>query len=1201
MRRTEFGTSRLRWTAAALLAAVLLAAGAATPALGAITFAFRAASQAGIPSTGGVAFGGSGAVAVANGCPASIAPALPTNTAFGDLLLAVVTSKDASAITMAGWNSLFFDNPLTNYQARIFWRIANGADPNTISKTGANCDVMIGRISRFTGVDASNPFITAPLAAGNWSFQPNANTVTTGTQDTTPIPDAMLVFVAHTGDNSTVDPAPGFTTGYDSVTTTGSDTSIALDFRLETTAGVKGPFTVSKTAGFDPNHGVLFALRPGWLTINVPAGTQADDVMIASIVVRPANMMITPPAGWTPVRLINQPAGGGTGGFGQVQATYYRVATAAEPASYTWRFSGGVSNGAAGGILSFSGVDTANPIDAEGGNTTPFSLNHTANSITTTVATAMLVSAHAMNSAVTWTPPTDMTEAVDVASRPLNAVGATIEINYELRTSMGATGSRTATVANFADNGSAQLLALRPSAGIAGFQFSLSTNASTCAPLQVTVTAVNSIGKPVTNYTGTVVLSTSTGRGGWKLPTGGGGGLFTETGTANDGVAVYSFVAGDLGSVTLELSNQSADDLTITARDSAIPATATQSALIKFRDNAFVIIATDAMPLGDVPVAGRPHPLRAQLWERDPTSNTCQIATSYNGKKALDAWVSLDPDHPTGAILPQIDVPSLPSTPLPGVPPNTPPPPVDPASNNLSTLNFVNGEADFTLTTGDVGKYALNLRDDTRDFASGVDILGGSPTLTVRPFALVVSDIHQGGATNSNNPGPGGQAFAKAGTPFQATVSAHLWNGAADGNNDGVPDAGTTLAQVTAAGATPSYNWLTTLTAGAPITPAGGILGSFTGGPLPSTASPFVKGEATAINLSYDEVGSFTLTANAANFLNTSTVNLAGIVFDNSGARNAVVGRFIPDHFELSGGTLTNRVLAACSPASTFTYMDEGMGVSFTLTALAKDGSTITRNYSTASGFAKLDPVTQVGVVGLGFGARNGATSLSARLDTLVSGSFANGVSSVSATVALGRASPDTPDGPFDAFELGAAPQDSDGVQLNTFDLSIGGVDHRKIGLTTKVRFGRLRLGNALGSELLDLPLPISVQYWNGTGFVTNGDDSCTRLSSANVGLSNFQNNLGAGETTAAPTPTISFANGVGSLRLTKPGAGNNGSVNVTVNLTAEGKSYLKGRWNDGANPDGDVNTAYDDDPVARASFGLYKGPSEIIYLRENF
>src|SRR5262245_16047512 len=64
------------------------------------------------------------------------------------------------------------------------------------------------------------------------------------------------------------------------------------------------------------------------VTINVPAGTAQNDVMVASITVRPNTVTITAPAGWTLVRRVNQ-----TTGNAQSLAVYYRVAGAAEPAN----------------------------------------------------------------------------------------------------------------------------------------------------------------------------------------------------------------------------------------------------------------------------------------------------------------------------------------------------------------------------------------------------------------------------------------------------------------------------------------------------------------------------------------------------------------------------------------------------------------------------------------------------------------------------------------------------------------------------------------------------------------------------------------------------------------------------------------------------------------------------------------------------
>ena len=47
------------------------------------------------------------------------------------------------------------------------------------------------------------------------------------------------------------------------------------------------------------------------------------------------------------------------------------------------------------------------------------------------------------------------------------------------------------------------------------------------------------------------------------------------------------------------------------------------------------------------------------------------------------------------------------------------------------------------------------------------------------------------------------------------------------------------------------------------------------------------------------------------------------------------------------------------------------------------------------------------------------------------------------------------------------------------------------------IRHGRLRLQSAHGSEVLDLPAPLTLQTFDGTNFVTTTDDSCTAVAVA--------------------------------------------------------------------------------------------------------
>jgi hypothetical protein len=206
------------------------------------------------------------------------------------------------------------------------------------------------------------------------------------------------------------------------------------------------------------------ATATGGLAINVPAGTVTGDVMIASIAWRQNNPAIIAPSGWTLVRETNQTNGGGASNR---FATYIRVVTGLESASYSWSFSGGTFSGAVGAITTFSGVDSANPIDAEGGNTTPYSFSHSANSITTSVADTVIVSSHEFPSATSdWTSPAGMTEIVDATSIPRpDTVGIALSMNYVSQAGIGVTGNKTAVAASGgtdAGDGAAHILALRP-------------------------------------------------------------------------------------------------------------------------------------------------------------------------------------------------------------------------------------------------------------------------------------------------------------------------------------------------------------------------------------------------------------------------------------------------------------------------------------------------------------------------------------------------------------------------------------------------------------------------------------------------------------------------------------------------------------------------------------------------------------------
>jgi hypothetical protein len=474
-------------------------------------------------------------------------------------------------------------------------------------------------------------------------------------------------------------------------------------------------------------------------------------------------------------------------------------------------------------------------------------------------------------------------------------------------------------------------------------------------------------------------------------------------------------------------------------------------------------------------------------------------------------------------------------------------------------------------------------------------------------------------------------ATAAAGDNFTLTVAAYLWAlGDDTAPADGLPDTGVGVADN---GLAARFAWDTALSASA-VLPAGGTLGAFSlGGAAPTIArASFSGGAARVTTLRYAEVGNVLIQASAANFLNSPGVNVTGDSGMDGLAGGGYVGRFRPKQFALDTGappTLTNRAAAACAPASSFTYLNESLLLTFRLLAVNAQGAT-TQNYQGA--YARQDLSAGNPTSAFGVGARSGTTDLSGRITSVYQGptpAWANGVLDVNGAsgvlAQVRRRTPDDPDGPFGAAQFGIAPAEPDGVPMNLLDLDAdnnAANERKNLGVSTELRFGRLRMQNAVGSEKLPLPVPIETQYWNGAGFVTNAQDSCTRLPRSTVVLGSYTGTLdpaGGNCRTLVQQDPIAFTNGVGTITLAPPAV--SGSVLLTPNLgvaasgsycdnaasgedpaTAAARSYLLGRWNNALDPDSDPGTAYDDNPTARAAFGLYGSqPSNFIYFRENY
>lgn len=325
-----------------------------------------------------------------------------------------------------------------------------------------------------------------------------------------------------------------------------------------------------------------------------------------------------------------------------------------------------------------------------------------------------------------------------------------------------------------------------------------------------------------------------------------------------------------------------------------------------------------------------------------------------------------------------------------------------------------------------------------------------------------------------------------------------------------------------------------------------------------NVTAPWASGAATASNLSYTEVGQITLGATLA----SGSYLASGLTATGT---SATVGDFVPAYFDTA-------VTPSCG---SFTYS----GQPFTVNVTAKNKANATTvNYSSLTGCSVCSKDVTLSDIG--------ATTNFNSTNTIAASAFVKGIGS-SNTVAYTFPSKTT------------APAI---ITLRAADTAATSNGH--IEGTLPIRSGRVRLTNAYGSELLDLPVTMHSEYWNGNTWAINTSDTCTGDTNnpVTIGLSNItlnpaktcvwdtgspgQSGLGcntAGVSTKRYKEGATLA-GDFNLWLKAPGTGNNGSVGVSATIPA----WLYYNWT------GTVTA-----PAARATFGIYKTP--IIYIRENY
>ncbi len=495
----------------------------------------------------------------------------------------------------------------------------------------------------------------------------------------------------------------------------------------------------------------------------------------------------------------------------------------------------------------------------------------------------------------------------------------------------------------------------------------------------------------------------------------------------------------------------------------------------------------------------------------------------------------------------------------------------------------------ITFAAGDSGRKTLstnfNLANAYGKVRCRVSDANLSPTIygcssddfAVRPQQLTVT------APTMNNGTLAGDPKAAAGTSFTMDAAAGVTAG-----YTGTPALDTSKVQDHASVAIAASTLSGSFSAGAGTKASGAAFKYLDVGNIKFLADAVVDSGFTSVDQTNDCVAG-----------STSNTLSGGKYGCNIGsAASATMGRWYPSHYSFTGS------LTPACVAGSFTYMDnDALGVALTLKAHASSGGVasatdpVTSRYTT--GYTNLAAVTISGdnngaAVAV---ARLGSPSFPAMPNTAL---WTSGLWMLNDTYQFSKLA--ALDGPYELFKLKAAINDPDLSAL------IGAAIAQETG-TTRVRSGRVRMQNAYGSELLDLPVVFRTEYLAAlpNDWRINSADSCTAstLTFAAVGTDITANTcvwddpaspasgkacvsapaianrkyLETGVTGTDSSGVAGFA-GNFNLWLKAPGTGHAGSIDITANVPA---------WLQGATGN----------PKARATFGVYKSP--LIYRRENY
>ncbi|WP_305371513.1 DUF6701 domain-containing protein [Photobacterium leiognathi] len=541
--------------------------------------------------------------------------------------------------------------------------------------------------------------------------------------------------------------------------------------------------------------------------------------------------------------------------------------------------------------------------------------------------------------------------------------------------------------------------------------------------------------------------------------------------------------------------------------------------------------------------------------------------------------------------------------------------------NQQETFSFLNGVAEFSLRYPDAGIVDLKLADPKCSISNGCDILPsdtlpksfadwtqleGSVEVHARPWTFAVCPKNKDGEyVKADGTSSSGEGFVAAGDKFDVDVKPIVWRSAGSETAD-INSLYSNSIDLCESVITPNF-----FKAGAPaarvelsipsdhsITPVNGKPGELQGITVKEHTETL-----TYADLSWSEVGSVRLQADAKAPYLAMTIN--------QGYRH--LGRFYPKFLELQPNSFTYP-----DRHNEFAYLSQPFNADLMIKAKNALGEQV-ENYN---GFVS-DFQAEVSLMAYEYPSLNSLNDrfsyhhITRSTDQSFKGRWNSDIEQV--WLLERKSVTKTPlttveDGPWNDSNSRwggyiSSYHDPIFIRNTTIDVT-DDVDSKQVAhfeTTPNLHYGRMVLSDAISMFDKPVTIPLKIEHWNGTEFVTHGDDSGSKYNSnyfCKVAL----------HPTGAENESILTANKIDNVTL-----GKSDKIEAHPNLSKP-DDYKKQQtrfWlriaNDapvdiGCSQDNKEYQPWltynwrelgDEDPSAVVTFGVYRGNDRIVYRGE--